>query len=139
MSQTPETWQADLHNGVIDIMIDDTNDIDAKSDVIMNTRILLIKDKGLDMSQAGKIGIIDTDVVRDSADAIANFHSGHYEYYALPEVMVADLQSKNVDAIIINDYEYQKVASLDNVDYDIINHRDVFVTLMLGYVLGYGI
>lgn len=131
-TQTKETWQADLHNGDIDLMIDEDNGVDLLSSALFSTKVLFIKSADADLVNGGLVGVMDVGFIRDSADAITDFHSGEYVYYAIPNMIVEDFSSGYLDAIVINEVDYLSYSELGDKTYDIINYREVKVVFNEG-------
>ena len=126
-SQTKETWQADLHNEEIDIMIDESNDTDLLSDVLFTTKVVFLKHKDSDLTTGGVIGVLDVGFIRDSAMAITDFHNAKYSYYAIPKMLIADFESGHLDGIIVNEVDYLTYGTQgdEDVEYNEINRRDI--------------
>ena len=126
-SQTNETWQADLHNEEIDIMIDESNDTDLLSDVLFTTKVVFLKHKDADLAAGGVIGVLDVGFIRDSAMAITDFHNAKYSYYAIPKMLIADFESGHLDGMIVNEVDYHTYGTQgdEDVEYNEINRRDI--------------
>jgi len=133
-SETDLTWQADLHNDEIDIMIDEKNDTDMLSDVIFTTRVLFVKHDNANLDDGGLIGVLDVGFIRESAQAITDFHNARYSYYAIPEMLTADFESGLLDGIIVNEVDYLRYCNLpdEDVDFNVINTRDVYLVFEQG-------
>jgi len=131
-SQTKETWQADLHNEDIDVMIDESNNKDVLSDVLFNTKVVFIKQEGADLDTGGLVGVLDVGFIRDSAMAITNFHNAKYSYYALPKMLIKDFESGYLDGIIVNEVDYLTYCTLEDIEYNIINDRDIHLVFEKG-------
>ncbi|MEX1377862.1 MAG: transporter substrate-binding domain-containing protein [Eubacteriales bacterium] len=126
-SQTEETWQADLHNEEIDIMIDESNDVDLLSNILFTTKVIFLKHRDADLASGGVIGVLDVGFIRDSAMAITDFHNAKYSYYAMPKMLIADFESGHLDGIIVNEVDYLTYSTQDDaeIEYNEINRRDV--------------
>ena len=131
-SQTEETWQADLHNDDIDIMIDENNGVDALSDVLFTTKVIFAKQDGANIEQDGVIGVLDVGFIRESALAITDFHNAEYKYYAIPKMIMQDFESGYLDGIIVNEVDYLSYNTLENVEYNVINTRDIVLVFEQG-------
>ena len=131
-SQTKETWQADLHNEDIDVMIDESNNKDVLSDVLFNTKVVFIKQEVADLDTGGLVGVLDVGFIRDSAMAITNFHNAKYSYYALPKMLIKDFESGYLDGIIVNEVDYLTYCTLEDIEYNIINDRDIHLVFEKG-------
>ena len=132
--QTKETWQADLHNDEIDMMIDEDNGIDTLSDVLFSTKVVFVSHKNADLVNGGLVGVLDVGFICDSAEAITDFHNAKYSYYAIPEMMVKDFESGYLDGIVVNEVDYLMYCELEEVDYNRINERDVHLVFEQGDV-----
>jgi len=131
-TETEQTWQADLHNDEIDMMIDADNGIDTLSDVLFSAKVVYVKHQGVSLDQGGTIGVLDVGFIRDSAEAITEFHNAEYKYYAIPEMIVADFNSGYLDGIIVNEVDYLTYSTVEDVDYNVINTRDIYLTFEQG-------
>ena len=130
--QTEETWRADLHNDDIDIMIDQSSDDDLLSDVLFTTRVVFVKHKNANLEQGGLVGVLDVGFIRDSAMAITDFHNAEYTYYAIPKMIIQDFESGYLDGIIVNEVDYLSYCTLEDVDYNVINTRDIHLVFENG-------
>lgn len=133
-SQTEQTWQADLHNDDIDIMIDEENDVDMLSEALFSTRVVFVKHKESDLEAGGVVGVLDVGFIRDSAMAITEFHNAKYSYYAIPEMIIKDFESGFLDGIIVNEVDYLTYSTMEDVEYNVINTRDIYVVFEQGDV-----
>ena len=131
-TETEQTWQADLHNDEIDMMIDEYNDTDTLSDALFSAKVVFVKHKGVSLDKGGAIGVLDVGFIRDSAAAITDFHNAQYKYYAIPEMIVADFNSGYLDGIILNEVDYLTYSTVEDVDYNVINTRDVHLIFEQG-------
>ncbi len=123
--ETKETWEADLHNDAIDIMIDEKNDADALSDVLFSAKVVFVKHENLNLENEGLIGVLDVGFIRESSEAIKDFHNAEYKYYAIPKMIVADFNSGYLDGIIVNEVDYLTYSTVEDADYNVINTRDI--------------
>lgn len=130
--QTPQTWQADLHNDDIDIMIDEYNDIDMLSDALFTTRVVFVKHSDINLDKGGFVGVLDVGFIRDSAMAITEFHNAEYKYYAIPQMLIEDFELGYLDGVIANEVDYLTYCDLENVDYNVINTRDIYLVFENG-------
>jgi len=130
--QTAQTWQADLHNDDIDIMIDENNDIDMLSEPLFTTRVVFVKQDGANLDDGGIVGVLDVGFIRDSAMAVTEFHNAEYKYYAIPEMLIEDFESGYLDGVIANEVDYFTYCDLVEVDYNVINTRDIYLVFEHG-------
>lgn len=132
--QTAETWQADLHNDDIDMMIDENNDIDLLSDPLFTTRVVFVNHSDANLDSGGIVGVLDVGFIRDSAMAVTEFHNAEYKYYAIPQMLIKDFESGYLDGVIANEVDYLTYCELEDVDYNIINTRDISLVFENGDV-----
>jgi len=130
--QTAQTWQADLHNDDIDIMIDENNDIDMLSQPLFTSRVVFVKNDDADLDNGGIVGVLDVGFIRDSAMAVTEFHNAEYKYYAIPEMLIEDFESGYLDGVIANEVDYLTYCDLADVDYNVINTRDIYLVFENG-------
>ncbi len=130
--ETKETWQADLHNDEIDMMIDEATDEDMLSDILFTAKVAFISHKDAQLAQGGLVGVLDVGFIRDSAAAVTDFHNAKYVYYAIPDMMIADFESGYLDGIIVNEVDYTAYNSLENADYNKINERNIYIVFEQG-------